>query len=190
MVSKQGGREGTTARGHGSTCFAKAGRLAAALALLTSLAVPAAQGGEDSVLIGARVRIRTVEPGPMRVGTLLSRTSDELVVRVEAAELPVAFRRGDVALLEVSRGVHRNTLKGLLAGAVVFGVVVGGVAAFDTLDESGVGEPAFLGGLLATGAGIGALVKTETWRPVPKGSVSIAPGPRGRGAGLQFTVTF
>ena len=164
--------------------------LVASLALITSVTVPVARGDDDTLAVGMRVRIRTVEPGPARIGALVTGSADELWVRLEGAQAPVALRRTDVAMVEVSRGVKRHTLRGLLAGALVWGVVVGGVAAFDTLDESGVGEPAFVGGLLAAGAGIGALVKTEHWQPVPTGSVSIPPAPRGRGPGLQFTVTF
>jgi hypothetical protein len=64
--------------------------------------------------------------------------------------------------------------------------VVGLVAAFDTLDESGVGEPLFIGGMLATGAGVGALVKTERWERVPLREASIQLSPvRG---GLQVRV--
>ncbi len=183
MFSKRRGGEGT---GVGK---AWRGRVLS-LALITSVAAPGARGEDADLAVGARVRIRTVEPGPARIGALVAQSADQLTVRLEDGEAPAAFRRIDVRMVEVSQGTRRHTLKGLLAGALVWGAIAGGMAAFDTLDESGVGEPAFVGGLLAAGAGIGALVKTERWQPVPIGSVWIAAGPRGRGAVFQFNVTF
>jgi hypothetical protein len=120
------------------------------------------------------------------VGVLEESTAGELILRTNGPSSPVRIRRTDVAGLEVSRGTRRHVLKGLLAGAAAWGAVVGLVAAFDTLDESGVGEPLFIGGMLAAGAGVGALVKTERWERVPLREASIQLSPvRG---GLQVRV--
>jgi hypothetical protein len=64
------------------------------------------------------------------------------------------------------------------------------MAAFDTLDESGLGEPLVIGGYLATGALVGSLVKTERWSEVPL-RVAGRVGSRGRpGIRLQVAVRF
>src|SRR5512139_4317305 len=132
---------------------------------------------EDESLLGSRVRVRTVRLGEPQVGFLEKSTGDELIIRTSAKAAPLKVRRADVLQLEVSRGTRRHALKGLLGGAVAWGAIVGLVAAFDTLDESGVGEPLFIGGMLAAGAGIGSLVKTERWERVPLGGPSIGIGP-------------
>ncbi len=157
--------------------------VAAALLLGT---IGAQARAEEEDLLGSRVRVRTMQPGEPRVGVLEESTPDELAIRTGGPGSPVRVRRGDIAGLEVSRGTRRHALKGLLAGALAWGAVVGLVAAFDTLDESGVGEPLFIGGMLAAGAGVGALVKTERWERVPVREASIQIGPvRG---GLQVRV--
>lgn len=163
----------------------RAGSRITLAALLLGTMGAEARAGEESFL-GSRVRVRTIQPGEPRVGLLEQSTPDELVIRMSGPDSPIRVRRADVAALEVSRGTRRHALKGLLAGAVAGGAVVGLVAAFDTLDESGVGEPLFIGGMLAAGAGVGALVKTERWERVPSGEARIQIGPvRG---GLQVRV--
>ena len=121
------------------------------------------------------------------MGILERATSSELFIRPSAADSLVEVRRSEVLKLEVSRGTRRNTLKGLVAGALAWGAIVGAVAAFDTLDESGVGEPLFIGGMLAAGAGVGSLVRTERWERLPVGGVAVGPG---RGFHARVVVTF
>jgi hypothetical protein len=157
-------------------------RSTAALAVLVGTIVAGAHADEDDMQ-GSRVRVRTLSPGKPLVGLLEESTADELVIRTSGPSSAVRVRRADVVGLEASRGARRHAREGLLAGAVAWGAVVGLVAAFDTLDESGVGEPLFIGGMLAAGAGVGALVKTERWERVPSGQASIQIG-RVRG-GLQ-----
>lgn len=159
------------------------------VALLLGAAASEARGADES-LVGSRVRVRTIQRGEPQVGILEGATADELVLRTESATSPIQVRRTDVARIEVSRGTRRHTLKGLVAGAVAWGALVGLVAAFDTLDESGVGEPLVVGGFLAAGAGIGTLVKTERWERVPPGGVSIGIGPAPRGFQAQVAVRF
>lgn len=161
-------------------------RVVASLVLLGTVG-PESWGADDS-LVGSRVRIRTAQQGEPRVGVLEKVTPDELLIRPRAAASPIEVRRSDILGFEVSRGSKRHTLKGLLAGAVAWGAIAGLVAAFDTLDESGVGEPLFVGGLLVAGAGVGSLIKTERWETVPAGGVSagIGAGPRGLRAQVVF----
>ena len=157
--------------------------------VLLGTVVPAARGADES-LVGSRVRIRVGPMGEPSVGVLEGATPDELVIRPEGAAPPVHVRRSDVLQLEVSRGPRRHTLKGLLAGAVAWGAMVGLVAAFDTLDESGVGEPLVIGGMLAVGAGIGSLIKTERWERIPGGRVSVRIGPTPGGLQARIAVRF
>ena len=160
-----------------------------AFALSLGMAVAEARAEEVS-LLGSRVRVRTVQLREPQVGVLEDTTRDELVIETGAATSPVKVHRADVVTLEVSRGSRRHTLKGLLAGAVAWGAIVGLVAAFDTLDESGVGEPLFIGGMLAAGAGVGTLVKTERWERVPSEGVSIGIGPAPGGIQARIAVRF
>ena len=159
--------------------------------LLLSLGAIAAEArAEQESLLGSRVRVRTVQLGEPQVGVLAGSTVDDLILETGAAASSVKIRRSDVVKLEVSRGTRRHTLEGLLAGAVAWGAIVGLVAAFDTLDESGVGEPLFIGGMLAAGAGIGTLVKTERWERVPAAGASIGIRPVPGGFEARIAVRF
>lgn len=90
--------------------------------------------------------------------------------------------------LQVSRGKRGNTLKGVLAAA--WAATVGLMAAFDTLDESGLGEPLVIGGYLATGALVGSLVKTERWSEVPLPSAGSVVSRSRPGFRLEVAVRF
>src|SRR5512134_1353444 len=159
-------------------------RVVVSLVLLGSVG-PESWGADES-LVGSRVRIRTAQKRePRVVGVLEEVTPDELLIKTKEAASPIEVRRSDILGFEVSRGSKRHTLKGLLAGAAAWGAIVGLVAAFDTLDESGVGEPIFVGGLLVAGAGVGSLVKTERWERVPAGRVSAGLGASPRGLQAQ-----
>jgi hypothetical protein len=159
------------------------------LALLLGAAVSEARGADES-LVGSRVRVRTMQRGEPQVGILEGEKAGELVIRTKGAASPVHVRRSEVLRLEVSRGARRHTLKGLLGGAVAWGSIFGVLAATNSLPESGVNEPLFVGGLLAVGAGVGTLVKTERWERVPAGGVSVRLGPAPRGLQAQLAVRF
>jgi len=90
----------------------------------------------------------------------------------------------------VSRGFRRHTVRGLVGGALAWGAVVGLYAAFDTLDESGVGEPLFIGGMVAAGGIVGSLFKTERWERLPVSSVSARILPCRQGMRAEVVVTF
>jgi hypothetical protein len=163
-------------------------RVALGLALLGAAHLEAQEAATS--LVGSRVRVRTADHASPQVGVLEGASTDRLLIRTSASAPPIEVRPADITKLEVSRGRRRNTLKGLLAGALAWGAVVGLVAAFDTLDESGLGEPLVIGGMLAAGAGIGTLVKTERWERVPVGAMSLGIAPRPRGLQAQIVVSF
>ena len=91
---------------------------------------------------------------------------------------------------EVSRGFRRHTVRGLVGGALAWGAVVGLYAAFGTLDESGVGEPLFIGGMVAAGGVVGSLFKTERWERLPVSAVSARVLPCRRGVRAEVVLTF
>jgi len=159
------------------------------LAVLVGTIGAGARADEGS-LLGSRVRVRALSPGHSWVGVLEESSTDVLILRTSGSGSPVRVARSDVARLEVSRGTRRHALEGLLAGAAAWGAVVGLVAAFDTLDESGVGEPLFIGSMLAAGAGVGALVKTERWERLPSGAASIQIGPVRGGLHVRVALGF
>jgi hypothetical protein len=115
---------------------------------------------------------------------------DHMTVQPISSNEKKQIQWADVVGLEASRGKRRNTWKGVLAGAAAWAATVGLVAAFDTLDESGLGEPLVIGGYLATGALVGSLVKTERWREVGLPSAGRV-GSRNRpGLRLEVAVRF
>jgi hypothetical protein len=144
----------------------------------------------DDGLEGARVRLRTASTSEARTGVVESWTPAELVIRPEPDAVPLRVPRGEITSLEVSRGTRRHPLAGLLGGALAWGAIVGLTAAFSTLDESGLGAPAFIGGMLVVGTGVGALVQTERWEPVPASRLSVAVVPAPRGAQVRFSLRF
>jgi len=73
---------------------------------------------------------------------------------------------------------------------LAWGAVVGLYAAFGTLDESGVGEPLFIAGVVAAGGVVGSQIKTERWERVPLSRVAIRLIPAPRGAGAELVLRF
>ncbi len=147
----------------------------------------AAQDGTD--LNGSRVRVKTTLSGVI-VGSVTGVDPDALTIRTESGDAVQRVAWADVATLDVSRGFRRRTGEGLLAGAATWGVIVGLYAVFDTLDESGVGEPAFIGVLLGSGAVVGTLLKTERWKRLPGVAVSMQVSARHRGLQAGVMVAF
>lgn len=98
--------------------------------------------------------------------------------------------RADVLSLEVSRSFRRHTVRGPVGGAVTAAAAIGLCAAFDTLDESGLGEPLFIGGMVAAGAVVGTLIETERWEPASTPGVSLRLSPRRRGVHADVVLTF
>jgi len=164
-------------------CGAAALLVLAVLADRPAVAQPAA---DPEPAVGQRLRVTLLPTRERLVATLVSTSDDRMTLQPDSPSARRQLRWSDVGRLQVSRGRHRNTLKGVLAGAAAWAATVGLVAAFDTLDESGLGEPLVIGGYLATGALVGSLVKSESWSELPLPSAGRR-GSRGR-PGLRFEV--
>jgi hypothetical protein len=133
----------------------------------------------------------TLVPAKERlVATLVATGDDRMTVRPVSSSETRQIQWADVGQIQVSRGKRGNALKGVLAGAAAWAVTVGLMAAFDTLDESGLGEPLVIGGYLATGALVGSLVRTERWSEVPRPSAGRAASQGRPGLRLQVAVRF
>ncbi len=162
--------------------------------LLVSLMLLSPSAGELSaeeanLLQGARVRVNTVRSGVL-LGSVAAADADTLTIDRAAGGGMTQVARTEIVSLDVSRGFRRHTVKGLLGGALAWAAVVGLYAVFDTLDESGVGEPLFIGGMLAAGGLVGTLVKTEQWERPSTAAVSVRLSARGRGVQAQVVVAF
>lgn len=144
----------------------------------------------DELSIGQRVRVTLVPTKERLVATLEAAGDDRMTLQPVSSSEKKQIRWADVGELQVSRGRRGNTLKGVLAGAAAWAVTVGLMAAFDTLDESGLSEPLVIGGYLATGALAGSLVKTERWKEVPLPSAGRVASRSGPGFRLQVAVRF
>jgi hypothetical protein len=146
-----------------------------------------AEGRGD--LLGKRIRVQTTGATQV-VGLVVDSDADSLSIQSDPDGSVSRVARGEVRRLEVSRGFRRHTIQGLVGGVVAWGAVVGLYAAFDTLDESGVGEPLFIGGVVAAGGLVGSLIKTERWEPVPGAVVSLRVLPRRRGVQAEVVLAF
>jgi hypothetical protein len=168
--------------------------LVALLGLLAAeaLAQPAPQPPTLRLPVGARVRVRPVAaPGDWLGGTLMSADSEGIGLLPENAP-PLAgselrLPRGTVARLEILTGQKRHWLAGLIVGAVA-GIALGASmdvdperCQFDDNYFCSRGEALAAGGLVlgGMGAGVGALVRTDTWLPVALDAL----GPSAAGGG-------
>jgi hypothetical protein len=124
------------------------------------------------------------------VATLVATDEDRMTVQPVSSSERKEILWAHVSELQVSRGKRRNFHKGLLAGAAAWALTVGLMAAFDTLDESGLSEPFVIGGYLAAGALAGSLVKTERWGELPLPSAGRVVSPGRPGFRLQVAVRF
>lgn len=122
---------------------------------------------------GARIRYMTSDMrGLPRYGRLLRVEGDTMVVQPTAVVGMQRVALPTVTRLEVSEGWGRNTVKGLLIGALI-GSAVYSVAAMDWVDGSGQADDVlalgiFLGAPIGGGIGAaaGALTRSEHWRRV------------------------
>jgi hypothetical protein len=143
---------------------------------------------DDAGLHGKRVRVDTGVSVPF-VGVVTEADADALLIQTSEGSV-TRVSRDNILGLEVSRGFRRHTVRGLVGGALAWVAVVGLYAAFDTLDESGVAEPLFIGGMVAAGGVVGSLFKTERWESLPVSAVSVRVLPHRRGAHAEIVVTF
>jgi hypothetical protein len=144
---------------------------------------------DEADLRGKRVRLDTGASAPF-VGVVTDADVDALLIQKSDQGGVTRVPRDNILSLEVSRGFRRHTVRGLVGGALAWGAVVGLYAAFDTLDESGVGEPLFIGGMVAAGGIVGSLIKTERWERLPVSAVSVRVSPRRRGVQAEVAFTF
>jgi hypothetical protein len=127
-----------------------------------------------------RVTVPTARP-PSQTGTLVSLTSDTIVLRAAEADR-LAFPLAAVTSVERSHGVRGHALDGAVYGgqvgliAVLLGFAAGQWIAGDAQSL------AVFAGCMAGGAVIGAAVRTEDWRRVPMHSAhaGLALFPAGR----------
>jgi hypothetical protein len=179
--------------------------------LIVSLLCPGAARPEEqratttAVIVGSRIRFQAPAVVQGRVqGTVMSMDDRSLLISTEN-QTPLRVSRGDIAQLEVAVGRRRNTRKGLIIGALAGAVFVGLVAAvpkdsfcppgdLDTqtcLDTRSTFLALGLPVAALYGAGIGALIKSDRWSPVPIDKLQVGVGLRARprsgtGALLRF----
>jgi hypothetical protein len=145
------------------------------VAALVLLALPFAQAQAGSPLTpGTRVRVTVREAAGARthVGPLRTFDGDALTLNPVDGADHLSLARPSITRIEVSRGRHGNAGRGVLIGAVL-GLAV--VALSESACE-GECEPRDNYGLLVagatvggaiTGAGVGALMKSERWEALP-----------------------
>jgi len=154
--------------------------------------------GDDLLQVGDRIRITTSSSSSAIKGILVAADQAELTLTREGREsthLNVA--RSDVAKLEVVRGKKSHWLAGALAGAggglALTALYCNDPPLGDTCDSGEwAGTAAFFGGIgAASGALVGALIRTDRWETVPADGlkVSVSPVP-GHGLALALRLTF
>lgn len=158
--------------------------------LLASIGVRYVSADDQHTLVGSRVRIETAGSAVPLVGVIADANPDSFLIETSSQGAAFRVSRNDIFGLEVSRGYRRRTWQGVAGGVLAWAAVVGLYAAFDTLDESGVGEPLFIGGLVAAGGVVGSLIKTERWEKVPVSRVSFRPSLHLRGVRAQVVLAF
>jgi len=168
-----------------------------AVALLV-LCNAVALGAQTAVAIGTRVRVQAER---RYVGTVLALDSSQLMLELDRSRYTQTLPRAAVSALEVSRGRHRDTLRGtgigLLAGAIG-GAFIGLAGSTHSCKPSGycfqvaevsVGHNMVMFGGIGAGAGfvIGSLSHRDTWEaaPLTRLAVGVSPLP---GARLALTV--
>ncbi len=135
-----------------------------AIPLLLAASTASAEG---DAIVNQRVRLRLLASPEAVIGTALAVTQERMTLQISGLDTRQEIPWRDVKWLELSRGKKRNTLKGVFAGAALWGAIVGAFAVGSTLDESGVGEPVFIGVLLAGGGLVGHGIQAEKWERVP-----------------------
>jgi hypothetical protein len=158
--------------------------------LAVSVGVSPVSGDNQLNLVGSRVRIETGGAVAPLVGVITDANTDSFLIQSNGRGSAVRVVRDDVVGLEVSRGYRRRTAEGILGGVLAWGAIVGLYAAFSTLDESGVGEPLFIAGVIAAGGIVGSQIKTERWEQVPLSRVSFRLSPRRRGVHAELVLAF
>jgi len=179
-------------------------RSGAAAILASLLVLPGEAQSQESpaknpLMVGTRVRILAPTVVQGRIEGMVLEVDEQSVVVSNDDRAPLKVARRAITQLEVSRGRHRQALKGMLIGAAIGAAVLAvspGCYAGCSFNSSSGSDRAqgsalgLLGGAL-WGVGIGALVKADRWSVVPLEQVRVSVGPtRGRGIALSLSVRF
>ncbi len=121
---------------------------------------------------GARIRYSTGDvPALLRTVRLVGLEGDTIVVQREATVGVQRLPLSSLTTLEVSTGRHGHVIKGLIIGTLIGAAGTCPAAAVDkTLTQEEQGAFCVVGTSMTAsmGAGVGALVRHEGWRPVER----------------------
>jgi hypothetical protein len=185
--------------------------LTALVVLLVSLpgvALSQTRAPAGSLTPGARVRIAQAGEKP-RVGIVVARTADTLLVKWPEFASSAAVPFADISRLDVSTGRHRRVLKGMALGTVgvgTIGAIAGAISYQPCQSTEFLGclfapasrsDAAAFGGVVggALGLVVGSLVglqRHESWKRVSLDDrrVAIALAPRGQATGVGVSLHF
>jgi hypothetical protein len=162
------------------------------VALITPAPVLSQLSALDPARVDAGSRVRIAAPvfgGKKRVATVVSVTSDSLVLRQSASTNYQSVAKSDITGLEVSRGTHTRKGKGALLGLLI-GAGTGAIVGYASYRKptcegfSCIGNiygPNSRGGTAALGAGVGGFLgaavgtllgmsATDSWVPATVGA--------------------
>jgi hypothetical protein len=169
--------------------------LSLSLALILPSLALAQQPPDGPVLVGSKVRILAPSVVGGRLEGTVSEIDEESLLMLQNNH-PWRVPRHAITHLEVSTGSHRQALKGMLVGAGIGAVIIGAVrvpvaGCGNCLSSHGEAALLGLGVGAAYGVGIGALIKTDRWSPVPLEHVRLSVAPtRGRGVGVTASIAW
>jgi hypothetical protein len=158
--------------------------LCAMLLAIGSTTAAAQTGAMPALPAGIRIRVTSPALQPSRlVATVIGQHADTLVVRGDGRPDSTVLASATVTRLELSRGFHSRTLKGLVVGALA-GTAFGAVSSYATYkktecttfvgcSDTGIASRsaattlgAIAGGALGAlvGAAVGAVVRVEEFQ--------------------------
>ena len=168
--------------------------------------LPARTTAQDNALSeGTRARLVSASlQQDQQIVRIISTSNDTVVFRSETYPVTRSLALAEIQRVEVSNGVHRNTGRGAVIGLLAGGIsgAIIGAATYTPCEGWCILEPtssgqaaawgaALLGGVgLVAGTVIGALNKTEEWRPLAVKPTLNAMAAGGGRVGLQFTHAF
>jgi hypothetical protein len=171
-------------------------RAAVGLTLLVATDAVSEQHPPDlsMVTLGSKVRLLAPTVAEGRVeGVVLQADQEFLTVSGKRPD-PLRVSRQAITHLEINTGRRGHALKGMWIGGLTGAVWAGSHPCVNEGCAEGFSvEFAVYGGLLGglSGAGIGALIKTDRWTEVPPDRVHVGLAPvRGRGVALCVSVAY
>lgn len=145
-------------------------RIIGPLFLLASLtAVPLVGQGREELRSGVRLRVTTATS--VDIGTLLWRRGTTLMLTLENGRRRT-YEESDIVRLERSPGRRNHSGTGILVGVGVGFGLAAAIIASDSGNGYSIVVTSFFALLVPAltapiGAGIGALIRTERWSPIP-----------------------